>query len=61
MTESGLQRFEQELNSLEGKDYVQAMTNLMEFFKPRLSRTTLAGDDKQPITVNFTPFGSKGK
>lgn len=35
----GLKRFEQELNSLEGKDYVNAFTALLEFHKPKLART----------------------
>ncbi len=35
----GLQRFEQELNALEGKDFVNAFTTLLEFHKPKLART----------------------
>jgi len=35
----GLKRFEQELNSLEGKDYVNSFLNLLEYHKPKLQRT----------------------
>ena len=37
----GLKRFEQELNSLEGKDFVNAFTTLLEFHKPKLARTEM--------------------
>ena len=37
--EGGLQRFEQELNALEGKDYVNAFMGLLEYHKPKLART----------------------
>lgn len=37
----GLERFERELNTLEGKDYVNAFTALLEFHKPKLARTEL--------------------
>lgn len=57
----GLERFEHELNTLEGKDFVNAFTTLLEFHKPKLARTTIVGDTTEPITVNFLPVGSKGK
>lgn len=41
MLETGLEKFEQELDKLKGKDYIIAMTNLMEFFKPKLARTEM--------------------
>lgn len=37
--EGGLERFERELNTLEGKDYVNAFINLLEFHKPKLARS----------------------
>lgn len=49
----GLERFEQELNSLEGKDFVVAFSNILEFTKPRLARITHSGDPEQPINVIF--------
>lgn len=56
----GLERFERELNTLEGKDYVNAFITLLEFHKPKLQRTTLVGDETQPIILNIEP-ASKGK
>lgn len=35
----GLERFEQELNSLKGEKYVNAFVSLLEFHKPKLART----------------------
>jgi hypothetical protein len=45
----GLQRFEQELNTLEGKDYVNAFTALLEFHKPKLARTTMQHEGEVTI------------
>ena len=50
--EGGLERFERELNTLEGKDYVNAFINLLEFHKPKLNRTTLDGNQTTPIILN---------
>jgi len=59
----GLQKFEEELNKLKGKDYVIAFSNLLEFHKPKLTRSTIIGDKDSPVTVNFSPIGknSTGK
>lgn len=49
MLEGGLKKFQKELNALEGKEFVYAMTNLMEFFQPKLGRLEhggLDGDEK---------------
>lgn len=35
----GLERFERELNTLEGKDYVNSFLSLLEYHKPKLGRT----------------------
>lgn len=48
--EEGCERFSQELNSLKGKEYVQAFLNLMEFFKPKLSRV----DGNVTSTTHYT-------
>jgi ribosomal protein L19E len=45
----GLQRFEEELNKLEGKQYVDTVVSLMEFFQPKLSRTELTGEDGKSL------------
>lgn len=57
----GLERFQKELDGLKGKAYVDAFANLLEFHKPKLSRTTVVGEQDNPITVNFTPLGRKDK
>lgn len=49
----GLQRFEQELNALEGKDFVNAFTTLLEFHKPKLARTELKGDLDVETTIRI--------
>lgn len=43
MLGGGLERFQQELNSLEGEKFVSNMISLMEFFKPKLARAELTG------------------
>ena len=44
---SGLAKFEKELNKLEGSSFVNAFTNLLEFHKPKLSR----GEQEQTGTI----------
>lgn len=46
---SGLAKFEKELNKLEGSAFVNAFTNLLEFHKPKLSR----GEQEQTGTVRI--------
>ncbi len=46
---SGLAKFEKELNKLEGSAFVNAFTNLLEFHKPKLSR----GEHEQTGTVRI--------
>ena len=41
--EGGLQKFQEELNKLSGKAYVDSFTALLEFHKPKLGRTEHAG------------------
>lgn len=47
--EEGTERFNQELNSLEGKDFVNSYLTLLEYARPKLARTTLDGDANNPI------------
>ena len=51
----GLKRFEQELNRLEGKDFVSAFTTLLEFHKPKLARTEMKheGEISQKIKIEI--------
>lgn len=54
----GLNKFRQELAKLEKKDYVNAYLNLMEFFKPKLSRLSKEEETKD-IQVIIGDFGIK--
>lgn len=49
--EGGLQRFKEELATLEGKDYVEAFLKLLEFHKPKLARTELKTDDNRMMII----------
>jgi len=51
--EEGTDRFNQELNSLEGKDFVQSYLILLEYARPKLARTTLEGDANNPIQAKI--------
>lgn len=57
----GLEKFQTEMEKLTGKDYVSAFANLLEFHKPKLTRSTLVGDKENPVTVKFTPIGNNGR
>jgi hypothetical protein len=39
MTEDGADKFKVEMERLEGKDYIQAYNQALEYFKPKLART----------------------
>lgn len=43
----GVERLNLEMNTLEGKDFVNAFTSILEYFKPKLARTELTGKDGQ--------------
>lgn len=51
MLNEGLAKFQQEVNKLQGKEFVIAMTNLMDFFKPKMNRTTHDGEITNTIVV----------
>lgn len=36
---SGLEKFQEEMNKLKGQQFVNAFVNIMEFHKPKLSRS----------------------
>jgi len=48
----GLERFEQELNSLEGKQFVDAFLTLLEYHKPKLSRAEVKHEGNMSIQWN---------
>lgn len=54
----GLDKFCQELVKLEKKDYVNAYLHLMEFFKPKLSRSNKEEEAKD-IQVIISDFANE--
>lgn len=52
---------EKDIKAMSETERVKLWAVLQEFVRPKLSRTTLIGDEKQPITLNFTPVASKDK
>lgn len=51
----GMERYKKEMVKLTGKDFIYAHTTLMEYFKPKLNRTTLEGGEK-PIGIMQAVF-----
>lgn len=51
MLNAGLEKFQAEVNKLQGKDFIIAMTNMMDFFKPKMNRTTHDGEISTKIVV----------
>jgi hypothetical protein len=43
----------QELSALDGKDFIQAYTNLFEYVVPKLARQEITGKDGESLTVIF--------
>lgn len=58
----GLQKYQQELNSLKGEKFVIAFNNLLEFHKPKLARTQTEidmGDNTLKIIKTIVHAGTK--
>ena len=53
----GMDRLQEEMSKLEGKDFVREVKDLMEYFQPKLQRTetdiTSKGNEIQIPTINF--------
>jgi hypothetical protein len=45
----GIDKFKRELDSLKGKQYVDAFLSILEFHKPKLARTEVTGDDGKDL------------
>lgn len=58
LVEEGMERYKQEMESLEGKDFIYAHTTLMEYFKPKLNRTTLEGGGKPIEIINLSKLSN---
>lgn len=50
----GIEKCIEEIQKLKGKDYVYAYSTIIEYVKPKLARTTVAGDPNAPIQQNVT-------
>lgn len=55
--DGGMDKFEQELKKLSGKDYVNAYLQLFEYVKPKLSRMEMKADVK--ATVKKVGYGKE--
>lgn len=64
MMEAGLERFQREIETLEGEKFVQVVKDLMEFFKPKLARqeqTGPGGKDLPTPIINVFPNNSNAQ
>lgn len=59
IVDGGMERFQTELNKLQGQNYVYAYLTLFEYVKPKLSRTTIQGDGDNPIIIEESVDVSK--
>jgi hypothetical protein len=50
----GADKFISNFETLEGKELSTAYLAALEFFKPKLNRVTLEGDENKPIPINFS-------
>lgn len=49
MINEGAEKFQKELMKLKGPQFVYAYSNALEYFQPKLNRTTLEGDPDKPL------------
>ena len=47
-------KFLKELEKLEGKQFIDAWTTLIEYSVPKLQRTELVGDEEKPLVIDVT-------
>jgi DNA-binding Lrp family transcriptional regulator len=40
------------MNDMEDEEYIKHYTALLEYFKPKQARVTMAGDSKAPVVIN---------
>lgn len=60
MMTTGLERFQNEMAALEGKDFILTVKDLMEFFKPKLARTELKHEGEVGVTgISITKLENK--
>lgn len=61
MMNAGLERFEMEMQTLEGKEYVNTMISLMEYFQPKLARVENTGEGGGPIKLEVVSYQKQPK
>lgn len=49
--DGGLDKFQKEMDKLEGKDFVHCFINILEFHKPKLARTEIKDDSTTKVIV----------
>lgn len=49
----GAEKLVDEMQDMTGKNYVIAYSTLAEFIKPKLQRTTVVGEEDQPLVVKL--------
>lgn len=47
----GLEKYQQEMDKLKGKEYITAFQNGLEYHKPKQARTEVIGDPTKPLVV----------
>jgi DNA-binding Lrp family transcriptional regulator len=43
------------MNDMEDEEYIKHYTALLEYFKPKQARVTMAGDSKAPVVIQVHP------
>jgi hypothetical protein len=54
MVNEGAEKFKEELMGLKGQAFVISYNNALEYFQPKLNRTTLLGDEDSPLNIKAT-------
>ncbi len=52
--EGGLEKFQEEMDKLSGKDFIKAYTDLLEYHKPKQARIEHTGEDGGNIQIEIT-------
>lgn len=56
ITEGGRDKFEEELNKLEGKEYVNSFIQLLDYSLPKLQRIEYTDDSDTKVKLDFTKY-----
>jgi len=59
----GMEKFQEELNKLSGKPYIDAYSSFFEYVKPKLARTELTTPPNDPFVIEVIreDAGASGK